>query len=180
MLHNEKMKSHNFGTWPHPCEYFLDEVQYLKGNLLSIRFMSDLYSLPLLVKPDGKFEWMAIFSQYNLDILMLVVFSNISIKIYHQNKIANKILNFIFREKSWNEYQRVIECFIFEIIIFLFWGRERYLLLVEIGQNRPRGRPRQARGICLAWLDQTKKFRWLGLTKQKISLAWLDHTEKLP
>ena len=36
--------------------------------------------------------------------------------------------------------------------------------------------PRQARSICLAWLDKTKIFRWLGLTRVKISLAWPDST----
>jgi hypothetical protein len=28
-------------------------------------------------------------------------------------------------------------------------------------------RPRKARGICLAYLDQTKRTRWLGLTARK-------------
>ena len=70
--------------------------------------------------------------------------------------------------------------------ILRVWGRDfpkkvgiffpsSFSVLPQVGK----GRPRQARGIFLAWLDQNKNFRWLGLTRQKNSSAWLEKDKKL-
>jgi hypothetical protein len=45
-----------------------------------------------------------------------------------------------------------------------------FILQFDIFLVIDQGRPRQAKGICLAWLDTTEKFSWLGLTRQKRGL----------